>query len=94
LEELANAEPRGKQIEIWFADEARIGQKNKITRRWAKRGTRPSAPKPGTARRAIGAFSERSRRSTGYQGSATSDAKGRVEGRGWRGEDLQEAQHF
>ena len=31
-------------IEIWFADEARIGQKNKITRRWAKRGTRPSAP--------------------------------------------------
>jgi hypothetical protein len=24
-------------IEIWFADEARIGQKNKITRRWAKR---------------------------------------------------------
>src|SRR5205809_6058360 len=32
-------------IETWFADEARIGQKNKITRRWAKRGTRPSAPR-------------------------------------------------
>ena len=32
-------------IEIWFQDEARIGQKNKITRRWAKRGTRPSAPR-------------------------------------------------
>src|SRR6202790_3855831 len=31
-------------IEIWFQDEARIGQKNKVTRRWAKRGTRPSAP--------------------------------------------------
>ena len=31
-------------IEIWFADEARIGQKTKITRRWARRGTRPSAP--------------------------------------------------
>ena len=29
---------------MWFADEARIGQKNKITRRWARRGTRPSAP--------------------------------------------------
>lgn len=28
----------------WFQDEARIGQKNKITRRWAKRGTRPSTP--------------------------------------------------
>ena len=27
-------------IEIWFQDEARIGQKNKITRRWAKRGIR------------------------------------------------------
>src|SRR4029079_4609858 len=37
-------------IEIWFQDEARIGQKNKITRRWAKRGTRPSAPRdPRTA---------------------------------------------
>ena len=35
----------GKPLEIWFADEARIGQKNKITRRWAQRGTRPSAPK-------------------------------------------------
>lgn len=32
------------KIEIWFQDEARIGQKNKITRRWAKRGTRPAAP--------------------------------------------------
>src|SRR3981081_912967 len=34
-----------ESIEIWFQDEARIGQKNKITRRWAKRGTRPSAPR-------------------------------------------------
>jgi hypothetical protein len=32
------------KIEIWFQDEARIGQKNKITRRWARRGTRPRAP--------------------------------------------------
>ena len=37
-------EAAGKPIEIWFQDEARIGQKNKITRRWARRGTRPSAP--------------------------------------------------
>ena len=35
----------GKPIEVWFADEARVGQKNTITRRWTKRGTRPSAPK-------------------------------------------------
>src|ERR1700733_4222240 len=32
-------------IEIWVQDEARIGQKNKITRRGAKRGPRPSAPR-------------------------------------------------
>ena len=31
-------------IEIWFADEARIGRKNKIVGRWAKRGMRPAAP--------------------------------------------------
>jgi len=31
------------RLEIWFADEARVGQKNKITRRWARRGTRPVA---------------------------------------------------
>jgi transposase len=34
----------GKRIELWFQDEARIGQKNKLTRRWARRGTRPRAP--------------------------------------------------
>ena len=35
----------GTPIELWWQDEARVGQKNTITRRWAKRGTRPSAPK-------------------------------------------------
>src|SRR3954462_1453320 len=35
----------GNPVEIWFADETRVGQKNKITRRWAKRGPRPSASK-------------------------------------------------
>jgi len=39
---LAEGKAAGKPIEIWFQDEARIGQKNKITRRWAKRGSRPS----------------------------------------------------
>jgi len=29
---------------LWWHDEARIGQKNNNTRRWARRGTRPSAP--------------------------------------------------
>ena len=35
--------PDGVEIEIWWQDEARIGQKNKLTRRWARRGTRPRA---------------------------------------------------
>ena len=33
-----------KDLETWFGDEARIGQKNKRTRRWARRGSRPAAP--------------------------------------------------
>ena len=36
--------PLNTPIEIWWQDEARVGQKTKITRRWAKRGTRPRAP--------------------------------------------------
>jgi hypothetical protein len=33
------------QLEIWCANEARVGQKNKITRRWARRGSGPPAPR-------------------------------------------------
>lgn len=36
---------RGKPLEIWFQDEARIGQQGTITRIWAKRGSRPRAPR-------------------------------------------------
>jgi hypothetical protein len=36
---------RAKPLEIWFQDEARIGQKGTLTRLWAKRGTRPRAPR-------------------------------------------------
>ncbi|MGB8716498.1 MAG: IS630 family transposase [Rhodanobacteraceae bacterium] len=36
--------PKGKRVEIWFQDEARIGQKNGVVRQWAKRGTRPRQP--------------------------------------------------
>src|SRR3954454_6181722 len=45
LAEIARSEAAGRPIEVWFSDETRIGQKNKITRRWARRGTRPSAPR-------------------------------------------------
>lgn len=36
---------RGKPIEVWFQDEARIGQQGTLTRVWAKKGTRPRAPR-------------------------------------------------
>ena len=36
---------RGKPLEVWFQDEARVGQKGTLTRVWAKRGTRPRAPR-------------------------------------------------
>ena len=28
-------------VDIWFQDEARVGQKGTLTRTWAKKGTRP-----------------------------------------------------
>lgn len=36
------AEAAGKTIEIWFQDEARVGQKGSLTRLWARRGSRPA----------------------------------------------------
>jgi DDE superfamily endonuclease len=36
-------EAAGKPVEVWFTDEARIGQQGTITRVWAKRGSRPRA---------------------------------------------------
>jgi transposase len=34
----------GTPIELWWQDEARVGQKNILTRLWARRGTRPRLP--------------------------------------------------
>lgn len=36
--------PARKAIEIWFQDEARLGQKNGQVRLWARKGTRPRQP--------------------------------------------------
>jgi hypothetical protein len=36
--------PQTTPIEIWFQDEARIGQKNGVVRQWARKGTRPRQP--------------------------------------------------
>uniref|UniRef100_A0A7C1T4T0 IS630 family transposase n=1 Tax=Agrobacterium albertimagni TaxID=147266 RepID=A0A7C1T4T0_9HYPH len=43
MAEIAAGPAKGKAMEMWFQDEARIGQKNKIARRWPRRGTK-SAP--------------------------------------------------
>ena len=37
-------EAEGKDIEIWFQDECRVGQKNKLTRHWSKQGSPPRIP--------------------------------------------------
>jgi hypothetical protein len=36
--------PETTPVEIWFEDEARIGQKNGRVRQWARRGTWPRQP--------------------------------------------------
>jgi transposase len=39
------AEHAGKQIQVWFQDEARFGQQGTLTRVWAPIGSRPRAVK-------------------------------------------------
>ena len=36
---------KSKPLEVWFQDEARVGQQGTLTRKWARRGTRPRAPR-------------------------------------------------
>jgi hypothetical protein len=45
LERVRAAQARGTRVEVWYADEARIGQKNSLTRVWGQTGSRPVAPK-------------------------------------------------
>ena len=42
--ELMPEHAKGKPLEVWFQDEARVGQQGTLTRKWARRGTRPRAP--------------------------------------------------
>ncbi len=44
MRELAARHP-GKRIELWFEDEARVGQKGRTTRVWFERGRRPRRPR-------------------------------------------------
>lgn len=45
MNEALPEEAHGKPVEIWFQDEARIGQQGTLTRLWARKGTRPRAPR-------------------------------------------------
>ena len=45
MREAPPAAARDKPLEIWFQDEARIGQKGTLTRVWARIGSRPRAPR-------------------------------------------------
>ena len=43
MAEVRRTLPTGTPVEIWFQDEMRVGQKNKLTYRWARKGSRPRA---------------------------------------------------
>ena len=43
MKEVVGAVAPGTPLEVWFMDEARVGQQGTLTRIWAKRGTRPRA---------------------------------------------------
>lgn len=45
MKEALPATANAKPIEVWFQDEARIGQKGTVTRMWARIGSRPRAPR-------------------------------------------------
>lgn len=45
MTELAKDLPPDTPVEIWFQDEARVGQKNGLVYQWAERGSRPRQPK-------------------------------------------------
>ena len=44
VQEVAEAHPK-QEVEVWFQDEARVGQQETLTRRWARRGSRPTVVK-------------------------------------------------
>ncbi len=43
MADAAAAHPEAERVELWFADEARVGQKGRVTHVWYERGVRPRA---------------------------------------------------
>ena len=82
---------QGTPIEVWFQDEARVGQKNKITRRWARRGTRPRAPRDQRTKSAyiFGAICPaRGRRPTRGTGAALVPPRCNTQAMQWHVEEI------
>lgn len=42
LERVLAEKRNGRRVEVWFGDEARLGQKNNLTKMWAPTGSRPA----------------------------------------------------
>ena len=41
MRETADRHPEAGRIELWFMDEARVGQKGRLTHVWYQKGVRP-----------------------------------------------------
>jgi transposase len=41
IAEVAHDHPEAQSLEVWFLDEARVGQTGRVCRRWFERGVRP-----------------------------------------------------
>jgi hypothetical protein len=46
MREAADRHPEAERVELWFMDEARIGQKGRTTRVWYQKGVRPRGVRP------------------------------------------------
>ena len=45
IEEVARDHPEAERVELWFMDEARVGQKGGVTHVWYQKGARPRGPR-------------------------------------------------
>src|SRR3954469_6111680 len=45
MRETADRHPEAERVELWFMDEARIGQKGRLTHVWYRKGVRPRGPR-------------------------------------------------
>ena len=41
IAEVARDHPEAERLEVWFLDEARVGQTGRVCRRWYQKGMRP-----------------------------------------------------